>query len=29
MGVQTYHWTQVTNLKRDPFEKFVLNDQSA
>ena len=29
MGVQTYHWTQLTNLKRDPFENNVLNDKSA
>jgi len=29
MGVQTYHWTQLTNLKRDPFEANVLNDKSA
>jgi arylsulfatase A-like enzyme len=28
-GVQTYHWTQLTNLKRDPFENNVLNDKSA
>lgn len=28
-GTQTFHWTQLTNLKRDPFEKFVLADQSA
>lgn len=28
-GPQTYHWTQITNLKRDPFERFVLSDQSA
>jgi arylsulfatase A-like enzyme len=29
MGVQTYHWTQLTNLRRDPFENNVLNDKSA
>jgi len=29
MGVQSYHWTQLTNLKRDPFENNVLNDKSA
>jgi arylsulfatase A-like enzyme len=29
MGVQTYHWTQLTNLRRDPFEENVLNDKSA
>jgi arylsulfatase len=29
MGVATYHWTQVTNLRRDPFEANVLNDKSA
>jgi len=28
-GTQPYHWTQLTNLKRDPFERFVLSDQSA
>jgi arylsulfatase len=28
MGVQTYHWTQITNIKRDPFERNVLSDQS-
>jgi arylsulfatase len=28
MGVQTYHWTQITNIKRDPFERNVLADQS-
>jgi arylsulfatase A-like enzyme len=27
MGVQTYHWTQVDNLKRDPFEYAVGADQ--
>jgi arylsulfatase len=29
MGVQTYHWTQVTNLGRDPLENNVLNNKSA
>lgn len=29
MGVQTYHWTQLANLRRDPFENNVLNDKSA
>ena len=29
MGVQTYHWTQVNNIRRDPFEENVLNDKSA
>ncbi|WP_226876859.1 arylsulfatase [Microbulbifer hainanensis] len=28
-GVQKFHWTQITNLKRDPFEKNVLADFSA
>ncbi len=28
MGVQTYHWTQINNIKRDPFERNVLSDQS-
>ncbi len=27
MGVQTYHWTQVDNIKRDPFETAVGQDQ--
>ena len=27
MGVQTYHWTQVDNIKRDPFEIAVGQDQ--
>jgi len=27
-GVTTYHWTQINNIKRDPFERFVLSDQS-
>jgi len=26
--ITTYHWTQLTNLKRDPFEKNVLSNQS-
>jgi arylsulfatase A-like enzyme len=29
MGVQTYHWTQVDNIRRDPFEENVLNNKSA
>jgi arylsulfatase A-like enzyme len=27
LGVQTYHWTQVANIKRDPFEAAVGADQ--
>ena len=27
MGVQTFHWTQVDNIKRDPFEIAVGQDQ--
>ena len=27
MGVTTYHWTQVANIKRDPFEQAVAEDQ--
>ncbi len=27
MGVNTYHWTQVANIKRDPFEQAVAQDQ--
>jgi arylsulfatase len=26
-GVVNYHWTQVGNLKRDPFEQAVAEDQ--
>lgn len=26
-GVVTYHWTQVNNIKRDPFEQAVAEDQ--
>jgi arylsulfatase A-like enzyme len=26
-GVETYHWTQVDNIKRDPFEQAVAEDQ--
>ena len=26
-GVETYHWTQVNNIKRDPFEQAVAEDQ--
>ena len=26
-GVVSYHWTQVDNLKRDPFEQAVAEDQ--
>ncbi|MEO8345539.1 MAG: arylsulfatase, partial [Betaproteobacteria bacterium] len=27
LGVQTYHWTQVNNIKRDPFEAAVGAEQ--
>ena len=27
LGVQSYHWTQVANIKRDPFEAAVGADQ--
>ena len=26
-GTVTYHWTQVANIKRDPFEQAVAEDQ--
>jgi arylsulfatase len=26
-GTVTYHWTQVDNIKRDPFEQAVAEDQ--
>ena len=26
LGVQSYHWTQVNNIKRDPFETSVMNE---
>jgi arylsulfatase len=26
-GTVTYHWTQVNNIKRDPFEQAVAEDQ--
>jgi len=29
MGAQTYGWTQVTNLKRDPFEQAVGETQKS
>jgi arylsulfatase len=28
LGVQTFHWTMVNNIKRDPFEASVMNENT-